>query len=145
MSDDRLNELIDTFGTSEDLLGHSDDHATEAAELRKAWIKYVFSSLSKLNTAYEKLRSDFSSCENKLVKETTEIKLDQANDRSAFREGLRVFKEELIRDEIKPLNEKYTSLLIKLIKIGLITGLIGAGIGGLILFVLKESLKNYFM
>jgi hypothetical protein len=138
MNDDRhLKELIDTFSRTEDLLSYSDDHSLEAAALKKAWIRYIFSSLSKLNDGVEAIKSDFNVHEHKSIKEAAELKLELSSTRSDFKEAINVFKEEFRRDEIKPLQNKYDTLMLKVIKIGAASSFITTLVIGIFLKLFK--------
>ena len=143
MDERRVKELIETFAKSEDLLGHPDEHAVEAAELKKAWVTHIFSSLSKLNSALGEVKEGQHETNTEMLKQTAEVKLALTEMKMDFKDALSDFKDELRKEEIKPLSDRVTALMIKVGTWGVLGGLLGSGVMALILFLFKESIKKY--
>ncbi len=143
MDERRVKELIEMFAKSEDLLGHPDEHTIEAAELKKAWITHIFSSLSKLNAAVNEVKAEQNRTNTEVLKDTHAVKLALSGLKLEFKEALSEFKDELRKEEIKPLQSKVTDLFIKVSTWGVLGGFLGSGLMALIVFLFKESIKKY--
>lgn len=141
----RIRELLEALGISSDLLEADSPHSIEAAELKKAWIKHMFSSLSKLNTAVENLTKDVHIYSQDLLKQTSETKLELNKIQGGFKEALSEFREDLRVREIKPLQDRVTTLMIKVATIGILGGLLGSGIIGAVALVFRELLKKHLL
>lgn len=143
MTDDKgkvtldIEEFKSLLGT-----GSQEEHRTRAISLeteqhremgeahQKAWFSLVVSTISQLNDAVEKLRSeDIVSLKKEIKRDIEKLETRIGKDEDAL--------EEYKKDIIGPLNDKLITLNVKIGMWGILAGFFGSGLMALLISIVR--------